>query len=83
MDYKLELVAIPVTDVDRAKAFYADQVGFNAGHDHVVSDLCRDRDYAEGVTCQLSEVPANRWVLSARAGRHIGIVSAPDKTTSS
>ncbi len=35
MDWKLELVAVPVTDVDRAKAFYADQVGFNADHDHV------------------------------------------------
>jgi len=30
MDFKLELVAIPVTDVDRAKAFYVDQVGFTA-----------------------------------------------------
>jgi catechol 2,3-dioxygenase-like lactoylglutathione lyase family enzyme len=37
MDFKLELVAIPVTDVDRAKAFYVDQVGFVADHDHVVS----------------------------------------------
>ena len=34
MDWKLELVAVPVSDVDRAKAFYADQVGFNADHDH-------------------------------------------------
>jgi len=41
MDFKLELVAIPVTDVDRAKAFYVDQVGFNADHDHVVSDDLR------------------------------------------
>ena len=41
MDFKLELVAIPVTDVDRAKAFYADQVGFIADHDHVVSDDVR------------------------------------------
>jgi len=41
MDWKLELVAIPVTDVDRAKGFYADQVGFNADHDHVVSDEMR------------------------------------------
>ncbi len=41
MDMKLELVAIPVTDVDRAKAFYADQVGFNADHDHQVSDDLR------------------------------------------
>ena len=41
MDMKLELVAIPVTDVDRAKAFYVEQVGFNADHDHQVSDELR------------------------------------------
>ena len=41
MDMKLELVAIPVTDVDRAKAFYVDQVGFNADHDHRVTDELR------------------------------------------
>ena len=41
MDWKLELVAIPVSDVDRAKAFYTEQVGFNADHDHVVSDDIR------------------------------------------
>jgi predicted enzyme related to lactoylglutathione lyase len=41
MDWKLELIAVPVTDVDRAKAFYADQVGFNADHDHRVSDDLR------------------------------------------
>ena len=41
MDMKLELVAVPVTDVDRAKAFYVDQVGFNADHDHQVSDTLR------------------------------------------
>jgi catechol 2,3-dioxygenase-like lactoylglutathione lyase family enzyme len=41
MDFKLELIAIPVTDVDRAKAFYVDRVGFVADHDHVVSDDLR------------------------------------------
>jgi predicted enzyme related to lactoylglutathione lyase len=41
VDWKLELVAIPVSDVDRAKAFYTDQVGFNADHDHTVSDEMR------------------------------------------
>jgi catechol 2,3-dioxygenase-like lactoylglutathione lyase family enzyme len=41
MDWRIELVAIPVTDVDRAKAFYVDQVGFNADHDHRVSDDLR------------------------------------------
>lgn len=41
MDYKLELVAIPVADVDRAKSFYVDQAGFNPDHDHTVSDEIR------------------------------------------
>jgi catechol 2,3-dioxygenase-like lactoylglutathione lyase family enzyme len=41
MDWKIELVAIPVTDVDRAKAFYVDQVGFHADHDHQVNEGLR------------------------------------------
>jgi catechol 2,3-dioxygenase-like lactoylglutathione lyase family enzyme len=41
MDWKLELVAVPVADVDRAKAFYTDQVGFNADHDHTLSEELR------------------------------------------
>jgi predicted enzyme related to lactoylglutathione lyase len=41
MDWRLELVAIPVTDVDRAKAFYVEQVGFDADHDHQVGDELR------------------------------------------
>lgn len=41
MDWKLELVAVPVSDVDRAKDFYADQVGFVLDHDHAVSDDIR------------------------------------------
>ena len=41
MDMKLELVAVPVTDVDRAKAFYVDKIGFNADHDHRVTDDLR------------------------------------------
>jgi predicted enzyme related to lactoylglutathione lyase len=41
MDWKLELVAIPVSDVDRAKAFYIEQAGFVADHDHRVSDELR------------------------------------------
>ena len=40
MDWKLELVSVPVSDVDRAKAFY-EAVGFNADHDHTVSDELR------------------------------------------
>jgi predicted enzyme related to lactoylglutathione lyase len=41
MDWKLELVAIPVSDVDRAKTFYTEQAGFNADQDHRVSDEIR------------------------------------------
>ena len=41
MDYKLELVCVPVSDVDRAKEFYVEQVGFVADHDHRVSEALR------------------------------------------
>src|SRR5437667_3149333 len=41
MDWKLELVAIPVSEVDRAKTFYTEQAGFDADHDHRVSDSIR------------------------------------------
>jgi len=41
MEWKLELVPVPVTDVDRAKSFYVDQVGFNADHDVVVHEGLR------------------------------------------
>ncbi|HSR86150.1 MAG TPA: glyoxalase superfamily protein [Streptosporangiaceae bacterium] len=41
MDWKIELVAIPVTDVDRAKDFYVGQVGFNADHDYQVNENLR------------------------------------------
>ena len=41
MDFKLELVPVPVTDVDRAKAFYVDQVGFNADVDAQVNESLR------------------------------------------
>lgn len=38
---KLELIAVPVSDVDRAKAFYVEQVGFNADHDHTMGEDVR------------------------------------------
>ncbi len=41
MDFKLELVAVPVSDVDRAKAFYTDRLGFTADHDHQVDEHVR------------------------------------------
>ena len=41
VEMKFELVAVPVSDVDRAKAFYMDKIGFNADHDRTVSDEIR------------------------------------------
>ena len=41
MDWKLELVCVPVSDVDRAKAFYSEQAGFNADQDHTISEDLR------------------------------------------
>jgi catechol 2,3-dioxygenase-like lactoylglutathione lyase family enzyme len=41
MDWRLELVTVPVSDVDRAKAFYVDRVGFHADHDHRVTEELR------------------------------------------
>jgi predicted enzyme related to lactoylglutathione lyase len=41
MDWKIELIAVPVSDVERAKTFYAEQAGFVVDHDHTVSDEIR------------------------------------------
>lgn len=41
MDWKLELVSIPVSDVDRAKRFYTEKAGFHADHDHQVNETLR------------------------------------------
>ena len=41
MDWTLEVVVVPVSDIDRAKAFYADKVGFAVDHDTVISENVR------------------------------------------
>jgi predicted enzyme related to lactoylglutathione lyase len=41
MDWKLELIQVPVADIDRAKAFYTEKAGFKADHDHQVDDEVR------------------------------------------
>jgi catechol 2,3-dioxygenase-like lactoylglutathione lyase family enzyme len=41
MDWKIELLAVPVSDIDRAKTFYVEQCGFAADHDHTVDDSLR------------------------------------------
>ena len=41
MDFRLELVQVPVSDIDRAKAFYVERCGFGADHDHRVDERLR------------------------------------------
>ena len=41
MDIRIELVSVPVTDIDRAIAFYTEQVGFTLDHDHRVTEQIR------------------------------------------
>jgi predicted enzyme related to lactoylglutathione lyase len=41
VEYRLELISVPVSDVDRAKEFYVEKAGFNPDHDHTVSDEIR------------------------------------------
>ncbi len=40
-EMRLELIQVPVSGIDRAKAFYVEKLGFNADHDHQVSDELR------------------------------------------
>jgi catechol 2,3-dioxygenase-like lactoylglutathione lyase family enzyme len=55
MDWKIELLIVPVSDVDRAKAFYADQVGFHADHDQRVSETLRFVQLTPpGSTCSIA-----------------------------
>jgi len=61
VDWKLELVAIPVSDVDGAKAFYTEKTGFNADHDHRVSDEIR--------FVQLSDPDGNGWAVQQLTAR--------------
>ena len=71
MDWKLELVNVPVSDVDRAKAFYTEQVGFNADHDHTVSDEVRFVQLTPpGSACSIS---IGRGVTSAAPGSVEGL----------
>jgi catechol 2,3-dioxygenase-like lactoylglutathione lyase family enzyme len=41
MNWTLEVVVVPVSDVDRAKTFYAEKLGFNVDHDTAIGDAIR------------------------------------------
>ena len=71
MDWKLELVAIPVSDVDRAKAFYAEQLGFNLDHDHTVNEQIRFVQLTpSGSACSIA---IGRGLVEAEPGSAAGL----------
>jgi predicted enzyme related to lactoylglutathione lyase len=71
MDFKLELVSVPVTDVDRAKAFYTEKAGFNADHDHKVSDELRFVQLTPpGSACSIA---IGRGITTAKPGSVEGL----------
>ena len=70
MEYKLELVVVPVSDVDRAKAFYADQMGFTVDVDHQISDDMRVVQVTPpGSGCSISFGKTRPVVMLDRADR--------------
>jgi len=69
MDWKLELVQVPVTDVDRAIAFYTDQAGFTLDHDHQVSDELRFVQLTPpGSGCSISMGPPSEMAPGSLEG---------------
>ncbi len=71
MDWKIELIAIPVSDVDRAKAFYTEKAGFNADHDFTVSDEIRFVQLTPpGSACSIA---IGKGVTDAEPGSVVGM----------
>ena len=54
MDYKLELIAVPVSDPDAAKEFYGEKVGFNVDQDHTLPDLRFIQCTPPGSACSIA-----------------------------
>jgi catechol 2,3-dioxygenase-like lactoylglutathione lyase family enzyme len=71
VDYKLELVAVPVSDVDRAKSFYVDEAGFHLDHDHTVSEDIRFVQLTPpGSACSIA---LGKGITDARPGSVVGL----------
>jgi predicted enzyme related to lactoylglutathione lyase len=71
MDWKLELVAVPVSDVDRARDFYVNQVGFVLDHDRTVSDDLRFVQLTpRGSGCSIA---IGRGITTAEPGSVVGL----------
>ncbi len=70
MQMKLELIPVPVTDVDRAKAFYTEKIGFHADFDQQVrEDLRFVQLTPAGSACSIRDPDGNRWSLQQLPSR--------------
>jgi predicted enzyme related to lactoylglutathione lyase len=77
MDWKLELIQVPVTDVDRAKAFYTEQAGFNADHDHKVGDDLRFVQLTPpGSGCSIAIGPPTKMAPGSIEGLQLVVADA-------
>lgn len=60
MDWKLEVVVISVSDVDRAKRFYSEQLGFNVDVDNRMGESFRNVQLTPGSACSVTSAPGSR-----------------------
>ena len=89
MDWKLEVATIPVADLDRAKEFYADKLGFNVDVDHVLGENWRNiqftpegsatslaigKGFGHGLQLVVSDIDAAHQELASRGVETSGIV---------
>jgi catechol 2,3-dioxygenase-like lactoylglutathione lyase family enzyme len=89
MDWKLEVVTIPVTDLDRSKQFYEEKLRFNVDVDHVVGDTWRNiqftphgsaaslaigKGFKHGLQLVVSDIEAAHAELAGRGVETSGIV---------
>jgi predicted enzyme related to lactoylglutathione lyase len=70
MDMKLELIALPVSDVDRAKVFYVEQLGFVAEHDHDMGDIRFVQLTPPGSRCSIA---IGRGIVDTEPGSVAGL----------
>jgi catechol 2,3-dioxygenase-like lactoylglutathione lyase family enzyme len=71
VDHKLELVVVPVSDVDRAKAFYIDQVGFDLLVDHTAGDFRVVQLTPPGSSCSIAMMPTSPMEPGSLHGLHL------------
>jgi catechol 2,3-dioxygenase-like lactoylglutathione lyase family enzyme len=73
MDWKLEVVIVPVTDIDRAKEFYADKLGFNVDVDHRDGDFRIVQLTPPGSACSIAIGTVNRTEPGSSGGLQITV----------